>query len=100
MTTNGARALHLKDKGKIIPGMKADLCFWKLKDRGFIPYDENDPITLIGNIITHGGRTVRDLMINGKFIIKDRRHLFVDESKLLEKIQQAHMKIRKKVNKK
>jgi len=98
MTTNGARVLQMQDRGKILPGQKADICFWKLKDRGFIPYDENNPITLIGNIITHGGRTVRDLMINGKFIIKNRKHLLVDESKLLEKTQKAHMQMRDKVN--
>ncbi len=97
MTTNGARILHMNDRGKILPGYKADLAFWKLKDRGFIPYDENDPMTLIGNIITHGGRYVRDLMINGKFIISDRKHLLVNESKLLEKTQIAHMAMRNKV---
>jgi cytosine/adenosine deaminase-related metal-dependent hydrolase len=87
----------MNDRGKILPGYKADLAFWKLKDRGFIPYDENDPMTLIGNIITHGGRYVRDLMINGKFIISDRKHLLVNESKLLEKTQIAHMAMRNKV---
>ena len=96
-TANGARVLHLPERGKIIPGAKADICFWKLKDRGFIPYDENNPMTLVGNIITHGGRTVRDLMINGKFIIKNRKHLLVDESKLLEQTQKAHMDMRAKV---
>ena len=37
MTTNAARILSISDRGKILPGMKADLAFWKLKDRGFIP---------------------------------------------------------------
>jgi len=97
ITVNGARALHAEDRGKILPGKKADLCFWKLKDRGFIPYDERDPITLLGNCITHGGRYVRDLMINGRFVIKDRKHLLIDESKLLEKTQKAHMTMRDRV---
>jgi len=97
MTTNGARVLHEPLRGKIVHGHKADLCFWKLKDRGFVPYDETNPITLLGNIITHGGRYVRDLMINGKFIIKDRKHLLVDESRLLEETQRAHMQMRERV---
>lgn len=95
MTANGAKVLHMNDRGKIIPGMRADLAFWKLKDRGCIPYDESNPFTLIGNIITHNGRTVRDLMVNGEFIIKNRKHQLIDESKLLDQIQKRHMKMRK-----
>jgi 5-methylthioadenosine/S-adenosylhomocysteine deaminase len=96
MTINGARVLNMPDRGKIIPGMKADIAFWKLRDRGFIPYDEKNPITLIGNLITHGSRSVRDLMINGQFVIKDRRHQFVNETKLLEALQKEHMEMRKR----
>lgn len=97
MTINGARVLGLPDRGKILPGYKADIAFWKLKDRGFIPYDQDNPLTLIGNIITHGGRLVRDLMINGRFVVSGRRHLLVDESLLLEKIQKAHTRVRARV---
>lgn len=96
MTINGAKILHMSDRGCIIPGMKADMVFWKLRDRGFIPYDENNPATIVGNLITHGGRFVRDLMINGKFIIKSRRHILIDETKLLDILQKEHMKIRER----
>ncbi len=97
MTANGARVLHEPQRGKILPGFKADLAFWKIKDRGFIPYDAANPITLLGNLVTHGGRTVRDLMIDGRFVIKDRRHQLIDESKLLAEIQKAHMDMRARV---
>lgn len=97
MTINGGRILHQPERGRIVKGAKADLAFWKLKDRGFIPYDEENPMTLLGNIITHGGRYVRDLMINGRFVIKDRRHLLVDESKVLAEAQKAHMAMRQRV---
>ena len=97
LTSNGARVLHMPDHGRIAPGYKADISFWKLKDRGCVPYDKNEPMTLLGNIITHGGRTVRDLMINGRFIIKNRRHQLVDESKLLELLQASHMEMRERV---
>jgi 5-methylthioadenosine/S-adenosylhomocysteine deaminase len=96
MTNNGAKVLNMPDRGKIIPGMKADLSFWKIRDRGFVPYDEKNPMTLLGNLITHGGRSVRDLMINGKFVIKNRRHQYVNESKLLGMLQESHMKMRKR----
>jgi len=97
MTVNGARILHLPDRGRIAPGCKADLVFWKLRDRGFIPYDADEPMTLLGNIIPHGGRMVRDLMINGRFVIKNRRHQLVDESKLLQQLQEHHLAMRQRV---
>ncbi|HLN18923.1 MAG TPA: amidohydrolase family protein [Patescibacteria group bacterium] len=96
MTVNGARILNMHDRGKVVPGMFADLSFWKIRDRGFVPYDEKNPMTLLGNLITHGGRSVRDLMIDGKFIIKNRRHQYVNESKLLSMIQKSHMNMRKR----
>ncbi len=97
MTVNATRALNMPDRGRIIKGQKADLVFWKLRDRGTMPYDENEPMTILGNIITHGGRVVRDLMINGKFVIKNRRHQLIDESKLLSELQEHHMEMRKRV---
>ena len=98
ITINGARVLGLKKVGIIEPGYRADIAFWKLKDRGFFPYDENNPHTLIGNMITHGGRNIRDLMINGEFVISNRRHNIISESKLLELIQRYHMHIREQFN--
>lgn len=97
MTINGARVLGMPDRGKIIPGMKADLVFWKLRDPGFMPYDTNNPATLIGNLITHGGRMVRDTMIDGKFVIRDRRHQLVNETELLNILQDKHMQMRRRI---
>lgn len=97
MTSNGARVLGLPDRGKVIPGMKADLVFWKLRDRGFIPYDQDNPFTLIGNLITHGGRMARDVMINGHFVIANRKHIRLNESHLLDVLQQKHMDMRARV---
>ncbi len=67
--------------------------------RFFIPYDERDPMTLIGNLITHGGRNIRDLMIAGQFVIVNRVHTLVDESKLLAKTQELHQTVRQRVKK-
>lgn len=97
LTVNGARVLRLPKRGRIAPGFMADLVFWKLRDRGFIPYDSDEPMTLLGNIITHGGRMVRDLMINGRFVIKNRRHQLVDETKLLQQLQEHHLAMKGRV---
>lgn len=93
-TSQPAKLLGFKNLGKVLPGFIANLAFWKLKDRGLTPFDEHNPATLISNMITHGSRNVRDLMINGEFIISDRYHNFVNESKLLEDLQDAHMALR------
>jgi len=97
MTVNAARILNMPERGRIIKGQQADLVFWKLRDRGTMPYDEKNPMTILGNIITHGGRSVRDLMINGKFIIKNRKHQLIDETKLLSALQESHMEMRKRM---
>jgi len=83
--------------GKVLPGYRADLAFWKLKDRGFFPYNEKKPISLIGNMITHSGRTVRDLMVRGEFIISNRLHNLINESQLLVELQTAHTALRKRL---
>lgn len=99
MTSQAAKILNLKNLGKIQPGYTADLAFWKLRDRGFMPYNENKPLSLVGNMITHGGRNIRDLMINGEFIISNRIHNLIDESQLMMELQEAHMKLRRRLEK-
>ena len=96
-TLNGARVLGMTDRGRILPGMKADLVFWKIKDRSLLPFDQKNPFSLLGNLITHSGKTVRDLMINGKFVIQNRKHQTVNESRLMEILQEKHMQMRKRV---
>jgi len=63
-----------------------------------MPYNENKPVSLIGNMITHGGRSVRDLMINGEFVISNRLHNLINESKLMSELQKVHMELRKRIN--
>lgn len=96
ITAQGARLLSLNKVGKILPGFRADIAFWKLKDRGFLPYDSDNPNTLVTNMITYGSRSVRDLMINGRFVISNRIHNLINESELLLQLQEAHMRLRKR----
>lgn len=98
MTSQAASVLRLGKVGKILPGYRADFAFWKLRDRGFMPYNEKKPISLIGNMITHGGRNVRDLMINGEFVITNRLHNLINESKLLSELQRVHMDLRQRLD--
>lgn len=98
LTSYGAAVVGLeKQIGRIAVGYKADLTFWKLKDRMFMPFDPRHPETLLGNFITHGGYTARDVMINGRFVITGRRHNFVNESELLTKLEHHHQSLKKRV---
>ncbi|KKW00806.1 MAG: hypothetical protein A2898_02385 [Candidatus Kerfeldbacteria bacterium RIFCSPLOWO2_01_FULL_48_11] len=99
ITWQGARLLGFKDVGRIALGFKADIAFWKLKDRGFMPFDEEDPSTLVSNMITHGGHNIRDLMIHGQFVISNRYHNLIDESALLEKLHESHKRLRERMKK-
>lgn len=98
MTSQGARLLGFTDVGRIAEGYKADIAFWKLKDRGFLPFHAEDPRTLIANMITHGGRNIRDLMVGGRFVISNRMHNIIDESRMLEQIQEAHAALRERAH--
>ncbi len=51
MTSYPAKILKLGKVGKILPGYQADVAFWKLKDRGFLPYNSQKPVSLVGNMI-------------------------------------------------
>ncbi len=99
ITSQAAEVLKLGKVGRVLPGYRADLAFWKLKDRGFLPYNEKKPLSLVGNMITHGGRNIRDLMINGEFVVSNRVHNLIDESQVLLELQKAHMKLRKRIGK-
>ncbi len=95
ITAQGARLLGLPQVGKILPGYKADLAFWKLKERGLIPFDPTHPESIVVNLLGNGGRRVRDLMIDGKFVISNRLYNYVDESALLKKLQAVHTRMQK-----
>ncbi len=98
MTSQAADILRLGKVGRIQPGYRADLAFWKLRDRGFMPYNEMKPTSLIGNMITHGGRNVRDLMVNGEFIITNRLHNLINESNLMTELQETHTRLRERLS--
>ncbi len=79
-TIEGARALGLeKEIGSIEPGKKADLVFVKRNQVHSIP-DENIYAKLI---YSTQPEDIRHVMIDGKWVMRDRRLLTIDESELL-----------------
>jgi cytosine/adenosine deaminase-related metal-dependent hydrolase len=82
-TINGAKALCRNDIGKLSPGAKADIIIIDLNSLRVGPVE--DPIrTLIMNTT---GANVRDVVINGRFVMQDYQIPGLDVNNLLEEAQ-------------
>lgn len=92
-TINGARALGLEDTiGSIEIGKSADLTFVNNNQVHSIPY-ENIYSKLVYS--THS-TDVEQVIINGKWILRDKKLITIDENKLLDSI--AHQKVNFGIN--
>jgi len=79
-TENGGKALNLKI-GKIEEGYLADLIFIDLKSASLNP-EHN----LISNVVySMDTESIKDVMIDGKFVMQNRKILTLDEEKIIEK---------------
>lgn len=85
-TTNGARALGRDDIGRLSAGAKADIIVIGLDDLSVGPYA--DPIRTL--LVSCVGNNVTHTIINGRWLMRDRRLLGVDEGKLMEQAQQVY----------
>jgi guanine deaminase len=82
-TEGGAEAVRLGHAiGRIAPGYKADLSFVDLHDPSFVPL--NSVARQLVNI--EAGRAVRHVMVDGRFVLRDRRVTTVDEQAVFEEV--------------
>jgi guanine deaminase len=79
----GARLGHLI--GKISPGYKADLSILDLSDPSFVPL--NSAVRQLVHI--EGGRAVRHVMVDGRWVIKDRRLMTIDEEAIYAEVAEV-----------
>jgi 5-methylthioadenosine/S-adenosylhomocysteine deaminase len=79
VTQNGARALHFNG-GRIEPGRPADIVVLNGKAPNMVPV--HNPVSHI--IYAATGGNVKDVIINGKIIVKDSKSLTVDEEALIK----------------
>ncbi|MDN5343907.1 MAG: 5-methylthioadenosine/S-adenosylhomocysteine deaminase [Clostridia bacterium] len=85
-TLGGARALGREEEcGSIAVGKKADLVFLNLKSERVVP--SPDPVAAI--VYAAGRDAVRDVMVDGRFLVREGRFLLGAEDQILTQAQRA-----------
>ena len=89
-TRLGAQALHIGDiTGSLEPGKRADLILVDTRSLHNSPHFQRDPQSAYAQIIYASKATdVSDVMVNGKWVMKDRKLLTLDENALREQAQE------------
>lgn len=89
-TLGGARALGRSDLGGLAAGMKADMVVFSFDDLDIGPLD--DPLRTLVN--SSSPRDIRHTIIDGRFVMRDRRIEGIDEAGLREQAQRYYEKMR------
>lgn len=85
-TRGGARVMAMQNRiGSITRGFAADLTFLDLTSSAYVPL--NDPLNQVVNC--EDGSGVIDVMVGGRWVVRDRTLLTVDLPSLREKLQAA-----------
>ncbi|NBJ11127.1 amidohydrolase family protein [Microvirga arsenatis] len=84
-TTGGAKALGRKDIGRLTPGAKADLVLVDLSHPAMQPI--HDPLRNL--IHCAAERAVRDVYVDGRQVMKDRRVVNLDYDGAVRELQDA-----------
>ncbi len=94
-TIMGARAMHIEDLvGSLEPGKRADLITLSLDDARHTPYFRRDPDSIYSRIVYAAHQEdVRNVMVNGKWLMRNRTLLTVDEPALREEANGLARKI-------
>lgn len=82
-TVGGAKTLGLNDVGQLIPGYKADLISINFDQPHFYPRF-SIPAHLV--YVAHAG-DVRTMMVDGKFIMEERKLLTLDVKKVCQEVE-------------
>jgi cytosine/adenosine deaminase-related metal-dependent hydrolase len=84
-TLNGAQMLHRDDLGRIAPGAKADLLYWDATALFMAPLRD-----AIKNIVYNAqAEDLKDVMIDGSWVMRDGRVLHGDERAVSRRLQYA-----------
>jgi len=94
-TIGGARALHLDALiGSLEPGKRADIAVVDMNAVHSVPHFARDPEALYARLVYAGkGCDVRDVMCQGRWLMRDRRLLTLDDQALQEEAAGVARKI-------
>jgi 5-methylthioadenosine/S-adenosylhomocysteine deaminase len=94
-TIGGARALHMGDLiGSLEPGKRADLAVVELGGVHNAPEFARDPEALYARLVYAAkGSDVRDVMCQGRWLMRERQLLTLDEQALIAEATQTARKI-------
>jgi cytosine/adenosine deaminase-related metal-dependent hydrolase len=91
-TVSGARTAGLEGEiGALKVGMKADLAILDLSDPSFVPLNS----VARQLVFTEGGRSVEQVMVDGRFVVRDRRITSIDEAALREEVAALMVQLRR-----
>ena len=91
VTSGGAKTLSFDDKiGKLLPGYHANVIFFDLNNVNFLPL--NNSINQIVN--SEDGSSVDSIMVDGRFILLNRKFTKIDYKKLCYYAQKATERLR------
>jgi 5-methylthioadenosine/S-adenosylhomocysteine deaminase len=93
VTVSGAEAIGLREElGTIEVGKRADLIIVELSSPNLHPYEG----VLVNNLVyAANGNEVRDVMVDGTFLMRDREILTIDEARILSEVRQRVRELRK-----
>jgi cytosine/adenosine deaminase-related metal-dependent hydrolase len=81
-TADGAHALGLDTTGRLSPGFKADITFLDRDDPVYRPLNDATRQIVYGE----AGRGVSAVMVDGRFVVRDRKLLTIDEDALADEL--------------
>jgi 5-methylthioadenosine/S-adenosylhomocysteine deaminase len=81
-TESGAKSCRIGDIGRLAPGLRADIALLDADHLGFQPL--HDPIRQL--CFSVNSEAVRDVLIGGDFVMRDRRMTKIDEAAIRAEI--------------
>lgn len=97
-TMGGARGMGLQDEiGSLEPGKKADLISLDLNEVGWAPFSGQDVYTAL--VYGISGMHVRDVMVDGEWLLRDSRHTTLDYGKARGQLEEARIELQRRMDK-